>query len=370
MRRFLLTRVICTFTALSLLYFFRFITEALSGFSETVPLSDLLGSVVDGVLIFTGHVGEDLKVRCSHEDAKNNLKYLCNSVCKTNRDIIIKSSETHNPNTRGRFSIHDKGSGVFTVTISKLKMSDSGTYWCGVNRFLIDSLEKVIVKVLEALVTTPRSTPRPTDLSTATEAGTKGTTQSRTSSSTRTTLSLLTIPSKPPDTVIYIGTGLAILLFIFAILLFILIKQSKKKKDEVQPKWNPPSTPSPRKTKEQKVTKPSSVETSTSANRRTAPDLGTMCSDNEKQPPEDSSTIYSNIAPRSDPDIVSYATVKFSALLTPDEEPHYASVVFIRENTEDTDRPSSTSSSTLNPVSTSQPADADSALYSTVKKKK
>ncbi|XP_066518399.1 polymeric immunoglobulin receptor-like isoform X2 [Hoplias malabaricus] len=116
----------------------------------------VLESVIPEALILEGRVGENLKIRCSHEFHHQNIKFFCNVQCLTEKDILIKSTTNHNPATSGRFSLSDEGSGVFIVTISSLKMSDSGTYWCGVKRGSVNSLLEVIVTVLEVLGSTTK----------------------------------------------------------------------------------------------------------------------------------------------------------------------------------------------------------------------
>ncbi|KAG9262794.1 CMRF35-like molecule 9, partial [Astyanax mexicanus] len=71
-----------------------------------------------------------------------------NKTC-LNRDVLIKSDRMRNPNRKGRYTLLDEGSGVFTVTISGLKKSDSGIYWCGVQRMVKDTYLQVILTVLE-----------------------------------------------------------------------------------------------------------------------------------------------------------------------------------------------------------------------------
>ncbi|KAL6482260.1 hypothetical protein MHYP_G00103400 [Metynnis hypsauchen] len=123
----------------------------------------VLGSVMGDMFTLEGYVGGNVQITCPHELAHNNSKYFCNAVCETDKDIIIKSATNHNPVTRGRYSLFDEGSGVFIVTISNLEESDSGTYWCGVERFIKDTFHKVILKVLEAPEPTSHTTPRLSD---------------------------------------------------------------------------------------------------------------------------------------------------------------------------------------------------------------
>uniref|UniRef100_A0A8P4KNR9 Immunoglobulin V-set domain-containing protein n=1 Tax=Dicentrarchus labrax TaxID=13489 RepID=A0A8P4KNR9_DICLA len=45
----------------------------------------------------------------------------------------------------GRITLVDLGNGAFTVTFSQLQMSDSGRYWCGVDRPGFDTFTAVHV---------------------------------------------------------------------------------------------------------------------------------------------------------------------------------------------------------------------------------
>ncbi|KAL7845237.1 hypothetical protein AOLI_G00234290 [Acnodon oligacanthus] len=121
----------------------------------TTPLASLifslaaLGSIIADTLTLEGHVGGDVQVRCSHINADDNVKYFCKAPCMTESNILIKSTRSGEPNIDRRYSLFDEGSGVFTVTIFDLKKSDSGTYWCGVDREHKQSLHEVILTVLE-----------------------------------------------------------------------------------------------------------------------------------------------------------------------------------------------------------------------------
>ncbi|XP_042620452.1 natural cytotoxicity triggering receptor 2-like isoform X4 [Cyprinus carpio] len=55
-------------------------------------------------------------------------------------DILEKSPT-------GRYTLKDSGEGTFTVNITDLQESDSGIYWCGVDRSVKDTYQKVILTV-------------------------------------------------------------------------------------------------------------------------------------------------------------------------------------------------------------------------------
>ncbi|KAL6482259.1 hypothetical protein MHYP_G00103390 [Metynnis hypsauchen] len=121
----------------------------------TTPLASLIfslavvGSISADTLTLEGHVGGEVQIRCSHINADDNVKYFCKASCMTESDILVKSARSGEPNIDGRYSLFDEGSGVFMVTIFNLKKSDSGTYWCGVDREHKHSLHEVILNVLE-----------------------------------------------------------------------------------------------------------------------------------------------------------------------------------------------------------------------------
>ncbi|XP_042168207.1 CMRF35-like molecule 1 [Oncorhynchus tshawytscha] len=105
----------------------------------------------------TGVVGRQVKINCSYSWAEDNDKYFCKESC-SKKDILIQSDGKQNYKNKDRFSILNTINGVFTVTITKLEKSDSGKYWCGVNRLLKDTYTEVHLKVTDA---PPTSTPSP-----------------------------------------------------------------------------------------------------------------------------------------------------------------------------------------------------------------
>ncbi|XP_073698627.1 uncharacterized protein [Garra rufa] len=127
----------------------------------------------------TAQVGESITFHCSHLLADGNIKYLCRDSC-VDKNIIIQSKTQENPTHKGRYTINDKGSD-FTVTIADLRLSDSGTYICAIERLLIDTYSYVTLHVIE-------------------------------------------------DPLVYIGAGLGALVLIFTLVLFIFIKLRKEKR--------------------------------------------------------------------------------------------------------------------------------------------
>ncbi|XP_045061790.1 CMRF35-like molecule 5 [Coregonus clupeaformis] len=115
-------------------------------FITTVTLLLAMSPAESEGLAVTGLEGGQVEIKCSHRFAQSNKKYFCKDTC-TGSDILVQT-DSKNYIQRGRYSIDDIGDGDFTVTIKNLKMSDSGTYWCGVNRFFIDTTKEVLLTVL------------------------------------------------------------------------------------------------------------------------------------------------------------------------------------------------------------------------------
>lgn len=88
----------------------------------------------------------DVSFKCSHSYAWSNNKYLCKDPCKTDRDILVRIQSGQKAES-GRISLADLGNGVFVANISRLQLSDSGVYWCGVDRTFSDTFIRVHLTV-------------------------------------------------------------------------------------------------------------------------------------------------------------------------------------------------------------------------------
>ncbi|XP_045070286.1 CMRF35-like molecule 3 [Coregonus clupeaformis] len=131
-------------------------------FITTVTLLLALCPAESEGLAVTGLEGGQVEIKCSHRFAQSNKKYFCKDSC-TSSDILVQT-DSNNYIERGRYSIDDIGDGDFTVTIKNLKMSDSGTYWCGMKRLFVDTSLEVLLTVLNATLIQPditRSSLRP-----------------------------------------------------------------------------------------------------------------------------------------------------------------------------------------------------------------
>ncbi len=98
-------------------------------------------SATDGTEIH-GYTGKGATIICSHARASSNIKYFCRDPCGYG-DILVKSDQT----PKGRYTLKDHGDGSFTVSITDLLESDSGIYWCGVERSGPDTFKKVKLTV-------------------------------------------------------------------------------------------------------------------------------------------------------------------------------------------------------------------------------
>ncbi|XP_071246053.1 uncharacterized protein [Salvelinus alpinus] len=92
-------------------------------------------------------VGGQVMFSCSFTWAGTHNKYFCNGTC-SDGDILVETKGSKNV-SQGRYRIEDKGN-VFYLTIKNLMKTDSGTYWCGVRRYGLDTLQEVHLTVTDA----------------------------------------------------------------------------------------------------------------------------------------------------------------------------------------------------------------------------
>ncbi|XP_028999903.1 CMRF35-like molecule 7 [Betta splendens] len=94
----------------------------------------------------TGEVEDEVTVTCSHSNAFYNIKYFCKGDCGNEKDVLISTREKSSSD--GKYSIRDEGN-TFYVTIHRLTMDDSGIYWCGIERYGVDTYNEVVLEVKE-----------------------------------------------------------------------------------------------------------------------------------------------------------------------------------------------------------------------------
>ncbi|XP_031666918.1 CMRF35-like molecule 8 [Oncorhynchus kisutch] len=118
-------------------------------------VSSQLCVVESAVINVKGVVGGHVTVGCSFTLAGTNNKHFCKGTC-SGRDILVETKRSKNV-SQDRYSIEDKGDGVY-VTIKNLMKTDSGTYWCGVERSIKDTYQEVNLTVTDAPPTPKPST--------------------------------------------------------------------------------------------------------------------------------------------------------------------------------------------------------------------
>ncbi|XP_043101412.1 natural cytotoxicity triggering receptor 2-like [Puntigrus tetrazona] len=98
-----------------------------------------------GEISWQGSSKGNITITCSYSWASTNIKYFCRDPCK-DRDILVKSAQT----PKGRYTLKDYGDGNFVVSIIDLQETDSGIYWCGVERLGPNAFKKVKLIVSKA----------------------------------------------------------------------------------------------------------------------------------------------------------------------------------------------------------------------------
>ncbi|XP_056588719.1 CMRF35-like molecule 5 isoform X3 [Triplophysa dalaica] len=161
-----------------------------------------------------GHEGKHVTVECVHGHASTNKKYSCKDPCNDD-DVLVSSDRSPNK----RFSLKDFGNSTFTVTITDLQESDSGIYWCGVNRSAaLDTYLQITLRINKDTHMTLRTTTSSTTVTTSDSQTSKSRsftpapndiTTSFTADSHRTPRSLFYTSTRPDDiNVLSSSTGL------------------------------------------------------------------------------------------------------------------------------------------------------------------
>nr|XP_043884871.1 CMRF35-like molecule 1 [Solea senegalensis] len=101
----------------------------------------------DKIIGIEGFEGGQVSFQCSHRLASKYNKYFCKDPCTADALATVKSGGRAESE---RITLVDSGDGVFSVTFSQLKRSDSGTYWCAVARPGLDTYTEVSLTVNEA----------------------------------------------------------------------------------------------------------------------------------------------------------------------------------------------------------------------------
>uniref|UniRef100_A0A3B1IYW2 Immunoglobulin domain-containing protein n=1 Tax=Astyanax mexicanus TaxID=7994 RepID=A0A3B1IYW2_ASTMX len=193
-----------------------------------------------------GHVGGSVEIPCSQSFASTNTKYFCRNPCTDNKDILIKSDNS----SSGRYRLEDKKNGVFTVTITDLQKSDTGTYWCGVDRAVKDTYKKVILTVTDASPTTApvrtsRSEEPSTSSSTSTISNSTPPSISPSISKTITSIQSTVSPGGSPTTLLYTVAGLVSIVIILGLSLITLYCKCRRTTIKSQSKFPTTTTRNP-----------------------------------------------------------------------------------------------------------------------------
>ncbi|XP_042341517.1 CMRF35-like molecule 3 isoform X2 [Plectropomus leopardus] len=110
-------------------------------------------------LNITGRAGKNVTIKCSDwnvwTDVKHNVKYFCVSPCKK-EEHILNQAAPGKTTYENRIELNNTGEFLF-VTFTDLKMSDSKTYYCGVKRYVGDSLLAVNLTVTNVTNSSTRS---------------------------------------------------------------------------------------------------------------------------------------------------------------------------------------------------------------------
>uniref|UniRef100_A0A8C1L6F6 Immunoglobulin V-set domain-containing protein n=1 Tax=Cyprinus carpio TaxID=7962 RepID=A0A8C1L6F6_CYPCA len=168
-----------------------------------------------------GHRGERLHIRCPYKSGyESNPKYFCKGECKFgNKNIVVKSGS---PAKEERFSLtDDKRSRVFTVSITDLRTTDQGQYWCGVKRILTTD---VYTEILLLVKQDERLTEFPT-ISLFLITSTRGSSAPLTP---QTLLAQTSAPNSDSFVIIIITAGGLVLLLISAVLLVVAVRKKKQ----------------------------------------------------------------------------------------------------------------------------------------------
>lgn len=103
-----------------------------------------------------GEVGGNVSIHCFGSWSAVNISELdsvhfCNGICSAENTIIQMEMEmSSSVKWDGRFSMElDGEDGVFTVTINKLKRTDTGIYLCAMSRSLKLTFQEVSLKVVD-----------------------------------------------------------------------------------------------------------------------------------------------------------------------------------------------------------------------------
>ncbi|XP_057188051.1 CMRF35-like molecule 5 isoform X3 [Triplophysa rosa] len=178
-----------------------------------------------------GYTGKNLTVSCQHSWVWRNRMYFCTHPCK-DEDVLVSSDRSSN----GRFSLKYLGNGTFTVTITDLQESDSGIYWCGVDRVGPDTYHEVNLRVYKADTHTTLRTPTPATKSDPRTSTSTSFTPAPDDITNSVSLKGPVLPHTPEDQtffdkaghLMYTAVGLTVMLVILGVILYVYKKKKRK----------------------------------------------------------------------------------------------------------------------------------------------
>ncbi|XP_070684568.1 uncharacterized protein [Pempheris klunzingeri] len=246
----------------------------------------LVGGSWEAEVPETGVLGEEVRIECTHANAFSNVKYFCKGAC-ANEDVLIRSEKNKNDSNE-KYSITDEGD-TFYVTIFDLTEDDSGTYWCGIDRYGLDTYKKVILTVVEGNTKDPDNDINNLPQSNSNEK----------------------ILKKTSEKLVYIGVGLGVVVvaLVTALLIFLRHRSGDTSTSFGKAQDTVYATPSDQKEDAHDITMSSSAATDdrgTDGRTETILDTSRDHGDN----------IYSNISassePQVQPDGLLYSTISFN----------------------------------------------------------
>ncbi|KAL7845228.1 hypothetical protein AOLI_G00234200 [Acnodon oligacanthus] len=173
-------------------------------------------------------VGRSVNISCKYPQSHGSEpKFLCRRLGYSSCAYKTSVNESRRWINQGKFSLHDDGKQIFTVTINSLTEGDSGEYWCGAESdWTSDHGYKVYITQINLRVTDLSVLPCSVSCNSSTAAKTT------TASSSNSTLAFSSATEFPVFSVI---TGVSVILLLLLIgLLFFIYVQRKRSKTRVR----------------------------------------------------------------------------------------------------------------------------------------
>nr|XP_055062563.1 CMRF35-like molecule 8 [Misgurnus anguillicaudatus] len=216
----------------------QFCTDGFLVFSILIIMS-VVKCETKEVLSFTANKGGKVDIQCPYESRyETNDKYLCKGMCPNIpflKDIPVKSGAE--PNDR-RFNLTDNSTAnIFTVTITDLRPSDEGKYWCAIvtGSGRTDDYKEVYLKIQHdngGLLTVITTTTKTTTISSMSPVSYHYTVNTQTVASSSPSSTSVCIVSENSDLATMISLSVTvILLLLFGLSLFMFYRQRNKKKN-------------------------------------------------------------------------------------------------------------------------------------------